>query len=119
MVETIPGLAMSLSALVICKGEAHYVGGYPHLISSMDTCTSWRFAYSMGGWRDGCMSAERLKNFDNITKALASQFVIPTFLMLDGCEIDIHIEFIEYCISHHVVASTGAMWEGGRWPTPF
>jgi len=45
-----------------------------------------------------------LKHFHNITKG---RLVSPQqyhFLILDGCEIHIHIAFIEYCISHCIIA---------------
>jgi len=45
-----------------------------------------------------------LKHFDNITKGRLVSPEQYRFLILDGCEIHIHIDFVEYCISHRIVA---------------
>jgi len=45
-----------------------------------------------------------LKHFDNITKGRLTSQQQYRFLIIDGCEIHIHIEFVEYCISHRIIA---------------
>ena len=43
-------------------------------------------------------------HFDNITKGRLGSTQQYRFLILDGCEIYINIDFIEYCISHRIIA---------------
>jgi len=45
-----------------------------------------------------------LKYFDDITKGHLISAQYYRFLIFDGYEFHIHINFIEYCISHWIVA---------------
>jgi len=93
-----------LHPLVIYKVVAHYMGWYQHLDSLLDTCKDWKFTYSKTGWNNSFLSVAWLKHFDKITKARLRSLQQYRFLIIDGCEIHIHIKFIEYCIANRIVA---------------
>ena len=104
VVETISGDGMALAPLIIYKGVAHYMGWYQHLDSLINICKDWKFTYSKTGWNNSFLSVKWLEHFDNITKGRLVSTQQYRFLILDACEIHIHIDFIEYCISHCIIA---------------
>jgi len=70
----------------------------------INICKDWKFTYSKTGWNNSFLSIAWLKHFDNITKRWLVSLQQYRFLILNGCEIHIYIAFIEYCISHRIIA---------------
>jgi len=103
VVETISGDGQVLFPLVICKGVVHYMGWYQYLGSLIDTCKDWKFTYSKTGWNNSYLSIAWLKHFNNITKGRLTSQQQYRVLIINGFEIHIHIEFVEYCISHRII----------------
>lgn len=103
VVETISGDGVSLPPLVIYKGAGHYRGLYQHL--DPIECQAWKFSYTKSGWNNRELSIEWLKHFDIVTQSRLAKATHKQYrlLILDGCEIHIHIEFIEYCLDNSIV----------------
>ena len=101
VVETISGDGVSLPPLVIYKGAGHYMGWYQHLDPM--TCQAWKFSYTKSGWNNRELSIEWLKHFDIITRSRLTAAKQYRLLVLDGCEIHIHVEFIEYCLDNSII----------------
>ena len=104
VVETISSDRMAFSPLIIYKGVAYYMGRYQHLDCLINICKDWKFTYSKTGWNSNFLSVKWLEHLDGITKGRLVSTQQYQFLILDGCEIHIHIDFIEYCISHCIIA---------------
>jgi len=103
MVDTISSDGMALSQLIMYKGVAHYMAWSQHLDSLINMRKDWKFIYSKTGWNNSFLTVKRLEHFDNITKGWLVSTQKYRFHILDGCGIHIHIDFIEYCISHRII----------------
>jgi len=68
----------------------------------VENCKDWQFLYTKSGWNNRQLSITWLKPFDTITKARLTSSREYRLLILDGCEIHIHIEFIEYCLDYRI-----------------
>jgi len=130
---------MAFYPLIIYKGVPHYMGWYQHLDSLINICKDWKFTYSKTGWNNSFLNVRLLEHFDNITKGRLVATQQYRFLILDGCEIHIHIDFIEYCISSYYcllssfpynssssiiecwsfLSTAESLWKGGRLPNSF
>jgi len=101
VVEAISGDGFVVPPLIIFRGAAHYVWWYEHLDSVQST--DWTFAYTAAGWEKRVISIEWITHFDTVTKPRLSGSEQYRLLILDGYEIHISIEVVEYCIGARIV----------------
>lgn len=96
VIETICGNGTVLPPLVIYKGAKHYMGWYQYLVDNSEA-EDYLFAILPKGWTSRKLGMEWLKHFDKITKPRVTAASPYRFLIIDGHDSHLTLEFVKYC----------------------